>query len=229
MKKMMSLLAVLVLCVSLACSAMAAEFVPSITYKDGPELNTAFLGEPEKLDENVSGCIVVTSIIGAREKKTDIRQENRDLLLEIYEELSKGEMTLPVEDGWVIRDLVDVSNLVTDCIEVVTHDHEDHLKEDGIVLSVVFDLGIAPDKEVKVLSYYEGEWEDAVKVTNNGDGTITCLLDHSGPVAFCVEANEVQQPTAPTAEFNWYWLLILIVALIAVIEMVLKRRKLTGE
>lgn len=229
MRKMMSMVAVLVLCLSLAGTGMAVEFVPSITYKDGPELNVAFQGEPGELDENVSGCIVVTSIIEAREKTTDIRQENRDFLIEIYSALSVGNMTLPIEDGWVVRDLVDVSNLVMDCIEVVTHDHDARLKEDSIVLSVVFDLGIAADKEVKVLSYYEGQWEDAVKVTNNGDGTITCLLNHGGPVAFCVEANEVQQPEAPVAEFNWYWLFILIVALIAVIEMLIKRRKLTGE
>ena len=139
MRKMMSMLAVLLLCVSLVCPVMAADFVPSISYKDGPELSTAFQGEPETLEENVSACIVVTSIIGAREKTTDIRQENRDLLLQVYEELSEGKVTLPVEEGWVVRDLVDVSNLVTDCINVATHDHEAKLKEDGIVLSVLFD------------------------------------------------------------------------------------------
>ena len=229
MKKMMSLLAALLLCVSFVSPVLAADFVPSISYKDGPELDTAFQGEPEKLEENVSTCIVVTSIIGAREKKTDIRQENRDLLIQVYEELTVGEMTMPVEEGWVIRDLVDVSNLVTDCIEAAGHDHEAKLKEDGIVLSVEFDLGIAPDKEVKVLTYYEGQWEDALKVTNNGDGTVTCLMDHSGPVAFCVEAPQTQQPTVQRGGFNWLWLLILLLAVVAIVVLVLNRRKLTRE
>lgn len=227
MRKMMSLLAALLLCVSIACPVLAAEFVPSISYKDGPELNTAFQGEPETLEENVSSCIVVTSIIGAREKTTDILQENRDQLIQVYEELSEGKMTIPVEEGWVIRDLVDVSNLVTYCIDDVTHDHEAKLKEDGIVLSVVFDLGIAADKEVKILTYYDGQWEDAYSVTNNGDGTVTCLMDHSGPVAFCVEAPQTQQPTVQRGGFSWYWLLILLLAVVVIVWMALNRRKLT--
>ena len=74
MKRSCVLLALLLLAV-LAMPAFAAEneFVPSITYKDGPEIEKA---QQEK--EDVTPCLVVTSIIQAKNKDTDIHQEDRN-------------------------------------------------------------------------------------------------------------------------------------------------------
>ena len=43
-------------------------------------------------------CVIVTTVEQAKKKETDISQEDRDLLQEIYEKLVDGSMTLPVGD-----------------------------------------------------------------------------------------------------------------------------------
>ena len=105
MKKIIALILALVLILAVAAPAFAAStFVPSISYKDGPEIEDA-----EMNGENVGDCIVITSIQQAKDKSTDIYQEDRDLLLEVYEKLNSGEMKLPIEEDHVIRELLDVS------------------------------------------------------------------------------------------------------------------------
>ena len=113
MKKIISLVLVLVVCLSLACPAFAAEttFVPSISYKDGPDADSAKLK-----DENVGSCLVITSITEAKNKATDITQEDRDLLLDVYDQLKTGAMKLPLENNkYVIRELVDVNFKANAC------------------------------------------------------------------------------------------------------------------
>lgn len=112
MKKLICLAAVLLICFSLAAPVLASEdiFVPSITYKNGPDVEGASFGEnvagvtsgdgvdgqtPDYGD--LSGCVVITSIIQAQEKTTDIYEEDRQLLLDVYEELTQGKMALAGE------------------------------------------------------------------------------------------------------------------------------------
>lgn len=231
MRKMISLLGVLLICATLACPVLAAEntFVPSISYKDGPEIETAIQGEQEKLSEgeNVSDCVVVSSITDAKNKTTDIYQENRDLLLEVYEKLSDGSMTLPLDEGYVIRELVDVSHKKTDCVET-EHTHEPDLNKEGIVISVDFDLGVKKTTEVQVLSYHDGQWAPVISVENNGDGTVTCVMEHFCPVVFCVDADaEVVPPqTGDNAGTELIlWSVLLVVSLLAIVCLAVYRRK----
>ena len=86
MRKICALALALLLLAALAvpCFAAENEFAPSVGYKDGPEIDKA---ETDK--EEVTPCLVITSILQAKEKKTDISQPDRDLLLEVYEKLSK--------------------------------------------------------------------------------------------------------------------------------------------
>ena len=65
MRRIACLLLALMMCVMVAMPAMAADdtFVPSISYKDGPDVEDATMG-----DEDVTGCIVVTSLKEAKEK-----------------------------------------------------------------------------------------------------------------------------------------------------------------
>jgi hypothetical protein len=199
------------------------EFVPSITYKDGPVIDMA-----EMDGEGVEDCVVVTTIKQAEEKSTDISQEDRDLLLEVYEKLEEGSMTLPLEkEGYVVRELVDVSFVKTGCVEV-PHGHKEWLAQEKTTIEVVFDLGIKKDVKLEVLAYIDEEWVAVEKVTNNGDGTVTCVFEDFCPVAFCVEASGAIDPpkTGDTMGADMTkWVVLLIVSMSAIAVLMINRRK----
>ena len=130
MKKLICLLAVLALCLAMGVPAFAAEneFVPSIGYKDGPGIKEAEMG-----DEDVTDCLVVSTIKEAEEKTTDITQDDRDLLLAVYAALKSGDMTLPIEGRYVIQDLLDVSYKYENCRQKEDHGNKpEKLKEAGV-------------------------------------------------------------------------------------------------
>lgn len=191
MKKAIALAVVLVLCIAVALPVAAAEgFVPSITYKGGPGTSEIILvdeRESKTVEEGVDSCVVITSIEQARVKSTDILQEERDLLLEVYEKLSDGSMVLPIEEEHVIRELVDVSFEYSDCRVIEEHNHKDErLKAEKVTLKVDFDLGIEKDAKLAVMTYIEDKWEAIESVENNGDGTVTCIFEDVCPVAIAV-------------------------------------------
>lgn len=182
MKRVFSLLVVLALCLSMAIPAFATEnpFVPSIGYKDGPEII-----EGEQEDKDVTDCLIVTTIKEAEEKSTDITQEDRDLLLEVYEELTEGDMTLPIECDYEIRDLVDVSYKNEDCRQKEDHGNKpEKLKEEGVTVTITFDMGLCPREVIEVYVYIDGQWIAVENVVNNGDGTLTVEFEDICPVAF---------------------------------------------
>ena len=186
MRKVISLILAAVICMGLAVNAFAAEnpFTPSVSYKDGPTLEGA----------DVHGeCLIVTSILQAENKTTGIHQDERDLLLEVYEALSAGTMKVPMPEGYVIRDLVDVNWHRVDCVDI-QHGHKEWLAEDNTQITVTFDMGVAPGVKVLVYSFHNGAWDPVKSVTNNGDGTVTVVFEHLCPVAFCVPISDVQDP-----------------------------------
>lgn len=225
MRRITCLICALALCLTLAVPVFAASgtFVPSITYKDGPEVRDAVQN-----GEDVSGCIVVTSIKAAEEKSTDIYQEDRDLLLEIYEELEAGSMVLPLEDkDYVVRELVDISFVKTDCVEV-PHGHKEWLAKEDTTITIRLDLGVKQNTDVVVLVYLDGEWVPAEKVVNNGDGTLTCEFEDICPVAFCVDAGAEQEPPKTgdaMADSLWLWVTVLTVSLLAMVILLLNRKR----
>ena len=182
MKKVICLLIVLMLCLSMAAPAFAAEddFVPSIGYKDGPEI---IKGEQDEKD--VTDCLIVTTIKEAEEKSTDITQDDRDLLLDVYDKLMKDEMTLPIECDYEIRDLVDVSYKYEDCRTAEGHGNKpEELKEEGVTVTITFDMGLCPREVLEVYVYIDGQWVAVENVVNNGDGTLTVEFEDICPVAF---------------------------------------------
>ena len=225
MRRVICLIAAVLLCASLVGPAFAATgtFVPSISYKDGPEIE-----EAEMNGEDVEECLVVTSLTDAKNKTTDIYQEDRDLLLEVYEKLDDGSMKLPLENNnYVIRELVDVSFEKTLCVEV-DHAHKEWLAEEGNTITIVFDLGVAKSTEVIVMAYVDGEWTAIKSVENNGDGTVTCVFEDICPVAFCVEASSVDAApqTGDTVGQNLIlWVLLMAASLVAIVILVVARRK----
>jgi hypothetical protein len=182
MKKVICLLIVLMLCLSMAAPAFAAEddFVPSIGYKDGPEI---IKGEQDEKD--VTDCLIVTTIKEAEEKSTDITQDDRDLLLDVYDRLMNDEMTLPIECDYEIRDLVDVSYKYEDCRTAEGHGNKpEELKEEGVTVTITFDMGLCPREVLEVYVYIDGQWVAVENVVNNGDGTLTVEFEDICPVAF---------------------------------------------
>lgn len=193
MKKIICLATTLVLLASMGLSVLAATgFVPSITYKDGPKMIWAKFGE-----DDVSDCVVVTSIKQATEKTTDITQAERDHLLGVYDKLKNGTMTLPIDEDYVIRELVDV-NFKYEACRQKPDTHGDKLKElneTDKTLTVKFNLGVSAGTEVIVMTEGNGQWEKVKKVVNNGDGTVTVEFEHLCPVVFAVK--ESQSGTTP--------------------------------
>ena len=222
MKKGITAIALLALCLSLICPALATEdtFVPSISYKDGPEII-----EAEQKEEAVKPCLVVTSLKAAVEKSTDISQENRDLLMEAYEKLNSGEVKLPGSEGYVIRELVDISWKQVGCVEE-KHTHEDDLNVEGVTVTIELEMGIDANTDLLVYSYHDGQWEPVKVAQNNGDGTITCVFEHFCPVAFCVKTNQDNDQTGDiTAQSMLLWIALMVVSATTIAVLSYNRRK----
>ena len=233
MRKIICFLVALLLCASMAFPAFAAtgEFVPSISYKPSPKVSNATMLSEDGTETPVGSCIVVTSVEEARDQVTDITQEERDLLVDVYQKLVKGDMTLPVEKNYIIRELVDVSFAYSACRTQEDHGHKDQkLKEEGVVLTMNFDLNLGKKVNVDVLTYIDGEWKPIEKVTNNGDGTVTCVFEDICPVAFVVdETSSTLSPNTGDAMGQklglWIGLMaVSAVALVAVVVMIRKKR-----
>lgn len=223
MKQIIALILALVLILAVAAPAFAAgTFVPSVSYKDGPEIEDA-----EQNGEKVGNCLIVSSLTDAKDKTTDIGQDDRDLLLEVYDSLEDGSMKLPIEEDYVIRDLVDVSFAETGC-EGQAHGHAQWLAEDGNVIKVTFDLGVGRQDEVIVMVYVDGQWIPAESVINNGDGTVTVVFEDICPVAFCVVNDKADGP-AQTGDMAgqdiFQWIVIMVLSVISMVALTVHRRK----
>ncbi len=198
MKRIISLITVIAFCMSLLfCVASAADFVPSIGDKDHPEI----IPEPDgsiaqivDTDDTVidvvgSDCLIITPVSEAdtsAQIPTDAKQE----LLDVYDQLVKGEMTLPYDDSvdpddMVIRDLFDLSFLC---------DEHPEMLDNGGKLRVNFDLGVQAGDTVICMVYVDGQWVP-VELFNNGDGSVTCLFTDVCPVVFAVKQSETPPDT----------------------------------
>ena len=223
MRKLLSLISAALLCLSLTAPVQASTFVPSISYKDGPEIEEATTGK-----ETVTGCLVVTSITEARDKSTDIYQEDRDLLLDVYRDLSDGTMKLPLEnDKYVIRELVDVSWRKSECVEP-EHDHKPWLKQEDTTIRVKFDLGVDKTVDLIVMTYIDGEWTQVVDLTNNGDGTVTVEFEDICPVVFCVKT-DTQGGSPETGDIMsrslLLWIALMAASFCAIVVLLVLHRK----
>lgn len=186
MKRAISFAIAVVMIFAFACPAFAADndFVGSITYKDGPAIVSVEI-EGQRHD----ACVTISSIAQARAKSTDITQEERDLLLEVYEKLNDGTMDPGLGDDYVIRELVDINFKHAACRELSDHQPKiQELAKPEVTLTLVLRLGIAASDDIIVKAYKEGKWID-IETTNNGDGTVSCTFDHFCPVLFAVKGS----------------------------------------
>lgn len=238
MKKVLSVLLIVAMMCGVMCAVSAAEteFVPSINEKPAPELVQDEHGNVGQiLDANGNviafvsmNCLVVTPVSQA-ENSDDITEEAKDTLLDVYDALTDGNMQLPAEeldpnlshDELVVRDLFDLS---WDCNH--NPSHEEMVEAEGVMLQVTFKAKAAANAEIHVMTYKNDEWNPIVSVTNNGDGTVTCVFEHLCPVAFVYGEDTTVPPTG--FQFNaemMLWIAVMAVSAVALATVVIARRK----
>ena len=244
MKKLMSLLLALMVCFSVCGVAYAAEddFVPSISYKDGPGLvidedeeGRSVAGMIVDSDGNVVGsvfaedCLVITTIAEAlNDIDTGISTEAEELLEMVYQQILDGSMEIPFEnpDEMAIIHLVDATFLCAGSTEGT--DHDAMLEAEGVFLELTFDLGVGANVPVSVMCYVDGKWVE-VRTVNNGDGTVTCWFEKICPVVFAVPTSTVEKPPATgddsAAELG-LWIAMLLASSVALAGLVIFRRKI---
>ena len=246
MKKILSILTVLLLCFSLVAPVYAAEnvegFVPSITYKPTPnfvpvydENGNEFIGvvrdeNGDILDYIEPGCLIVTPIAHVWDENIEVPQEIEELLLFLYTSLNDGSMKIPYEKheanldpaNMVIRDLFDAR---WGCEE-----HPRMLAPKGVVLELTFDLGVVPEAQIYVQSYDEETkvWEPIVSTVNNGDGTVTCVFEHLCGIEFSMPLTQGVAPTKGGNVNILPWIIVLVVAAIAAVAVILTKKKKTA-
>lgn len=238
MKKLISLIMVLVLGAALACPALASGFVPSVGDQPAPKVESAEIGR-----ERIEEYLAVTSVLEASEKTENIAY-NHQLLLEVYDRLVSSEMKLPIGKDYSVRELVDLSCVTTDRDK--KDEIEQWLAEDGNTITLTFDLGVDKDAEVTVLVFVEhrqsaaiggqasveGEWQPAVRVKNNGDGTVTCELENIGLLAFGVSgggSSSAGIPEDTCAIDISLWVLLIVASSVSIVLLVIYRRKHVGK
>lgn len=239
MKRVICLITAIITCLALACPVFAAEgeFVPSISYKGAPEIVPvkdgqgadalgALLDEDGKIVDYIyEDCLVVTPVSEAK-TSTLIPDAAEELLLKVYDELTAGTMQIPYEkhnadlkaSEMVIRDLFDASWLCADHPEAVT--------PKGVTVQLTFDLGVGKNDAVYCMSYKNNAWDPIVSVTNNGDGTVTCVFEDFCPVEFSVRQNVPSVDTGDRVGKTLYlWVGIMVVSAAAVVVLLVAGRR----
>ncbi len=235
-----SILAVLmVAAISLPVLAAENEFVPSITEKDAPEivlikddagndvLGTIIDAQNTVIDYVDLDCLVVTPVSEV-DTSTQIPDASRTELKKVYEGLSNGTMKLPYEllgtdvkaEEVVIRDLFDISWLCSD--------HPEMVSKEGVSVEITFKLNVKATDEVYCLTYHNDAWTPIKSLTNNGDGTVTCVFEQKCPVAFAVRSKMAPAQTGDAMGndlFLWVGLMVASVAALTVVIVVGKSRK----
>ena len=242
MRKVICLAIALLLCVSMTLPAFAAEdsFVPSITYKPNPEIvpvegedGEEYIGVIRDKDGNVldyvgHGCLRITPIAHVWDEEIEVPQVIEELLLYVYEKLNDGSMKIPYDKheagldaaNMVIRDLFDA--------RWVCEEHRAMIEKEGVVFELTFDLGVVADAQIFVMTYDEAtkEWEPIVKTVNNGDGTVTCTFEHLCAIEFSMPVNAVTVPADDAQQANVLpWIIVLLMSAVAVVGVVVSKKK----
>lgn len=181
MKRVVTVAIVLLLCLMVALPVAA-----DVAGANSPEIKI----EIKQADMNglaLEDCVEITTVQQAEEKSTDITQEERDALLNVYNALVDGTASLPIEGEYAVREIVDISFKNEACRALEEHGHKDEvLKQPDVVLSIDLDLGIEEGEKICVMTFIDNKWEEIESAENNGDGTITCVFEDLCPVAIAV-------------------------------------------
>lgn len=230
MKRFFAIITVIMMCASLMVPAMAAqEFTPSVTNKPAPEIvpvvdpdGNEHIGVIRDEDGEIigyvdEGCLIVTPVSEV-DTSTEIPEDARATLKDVYGKLQDGSMTIPYEKHnddldagkMVIRDLFDATFVCTECPE--------KLEPEGVVLELIFDLNIEPGVEVYAMTYKNDQWDPIVSTVNNGNGTVTATFEKLCPVEFSVNtATDDPGPGTGDQGNTSLWAIIAIGSLAAIV------------
>lgn len=235
MKKIVSIMLLVVMLFSMSVNVMAADkdFVPSIENKGAPtvvvideENGKKIIGhivdaDKNKLTTEHEDCLVITPVAEAETSK-DIPEDAKKTLLDVYKTLKEqGVESIPgVDSNKVVRDLFDISSICSDI--------DTHLPVDGNTIELKFDLKVSKYTDVLGMIFVGGAWQK-VPVVNNGDGTITATFEDFGAVAFLVDGSAIgTSPDTGDAFGNnlvlWISIMLASLVLVAILVVVLRRQ-----
>lgn len=253
MKKVICLILSVMFSLSLAVPAFAAVFTASVENKQAPEVveitdeegNVAvatLIGNLPEGMQLVSGDFLVVTAVADAESSYQIPEVSQQALLEVYTGLQDGSILVPFEQldeanapNLVIRDLFDVS-----WVDVDGNDIGKLLDAEDVFLEMTFDMKVAADAKVYVMVYKNDAWQQIQQVTNNGDGTITCVFEHLCPVAVIVEAEETVETEEIVEAANvvadsgmetssngnmTLWIVIMAAALLTFVALLVSRKR----
>lgn len=215
MKKLATMATAILAAACMAVSVSAADFTPSVTGKEAPDVVPVQTQDGQEAVALIKGAdgkeikgvtmdkLLITPVAKADEAPADVAQQ----LNAAYDQI-KAAATLdklvpdiagvleklpgkPAVDDLVVRDLFDVT----------LGDEEKALLKDGNYVDIRFKVGIAKDDVLLCLHNVSGtEWEviDPSKVVNNGDGTVTVSFNSLSPIAFAVQTSEGGSTTQPS-------------------------------
>ena len=253
MKKLISLVLALMICMSVTGTAFASAYTASVESKSAPAVveiqneagNTAIatlVGEvSEEIASLVSEEFLVVTAVADAETSAQIPDASEQALLEVYKGLQDGTIQVPFAEldqenaeKLVVRDLFDVS-----WADVEGNDFAEYLDNENISLKMTFAMDVEADAKVYVMVYKNDAWNQIEQVINNGDGTITCVFNHLCPVAVIVEADETMnvmnlpaqssesaEPAEASGQNATPWIVVLAVSALALVSLFVgKKRK----
>ena len=218
MKKIAAFLLTAVLVLGSSMSVMAADFTPSVTQKEAPEVKVMKMADGtevygifrDKDGKEIAGLkrgdIIITPVAKRDSASAQIKKNldeaydciqkaknTTDLYAKMAEVLKKaGSDATP--DDLVVSDLFDVT---------FTDGYGGYMDVEGNTLTLTFDVKKTPGQTLVILTRCDGvNWEpvDPKNVTINADGTVTVTFEKFCPVAFLTDVASVSaDPNGPTS------------------------------
>ncbi len=248
MKKVIAIILAVIFVLSVGTTAFAAQIIPSVEEKDAPtvvaptdktQADTAavIVDTDYKVIKEVPGTKLIVTGVAHVDTSKEIPVEAKEDLKAAYTQLSnpknKLSKIIPAmndvvkkalgndknADNLIVRDLFDVS--------LVCEESNKLLLDEEHRLVVTFNIGVKKDQFVTAMKFNTttDAWETIYKVTNNGDGTVTCEFDHLCPIAFLVEGGNAAQ-TGDNSVSLYVWIAIAAAAAGAMVVLfVIKNKK----
>lgn len=197
MKKIFAIFMIAVVLLASVCIVNAADFTPSVTAKDAPEVVANDDGSVGTV-KDASGNVVATvtqeqvSVVSYANRTEDSTAASK--LNTAYEDLTSGKVQDELKQqltsyaASVDSEYTADNMVVSDLFYLDVEDTVKNSLDGSNYLEVTFETGIAAgEKAPAVLYACDGtNWEmvDPANVKNNGDGTITVKFSTLCPIAF---------------------------------------------
>ncbi len=206
MKKVIVFALAAILAVGSMMAVFAADFTPSVQGKPAPEIETVLTENGEEtlaIIRDAQGNevaaltaddLIITPVSKVDEAIEEISSRLGKAYYQIKQATSLEKIVPEITD--LIEEIPEVSKVedlvVRDLFDVYISDkYKEILAVAGNSMAITFKLGIAKNDTVVCLHNVGGEnWKviDMDNVINNGDGTVTVILNGDGPIAFAVKS-----------------------------------------